>query len=81
MARNDVQPVYVCGVNSFMHVGMINDALINRAVHLIDVYAQSTRRIGLRISVNHKHRLLKRGERGGKINGCRGLTHASLLIS
>jgi len=42
--------------------------------------AETGRGITLRVQIDNEHLLTNRSERGAKINGCRGLTHATFLV-
>ena len=49
VARDDVKPVYVCCIHGIAHVGVVYYALVERAVHVLGVYAQSAGRVCLRV--------------------------------
>ena len=50
------------------------------AVGLFDVHAQARRGVGLRVCVDNQDLLLKRGQRGGKVDGGGGLAYTALLV-
>ena len=56
------------------------DALVERAVNLLEVNSKTTRSICLRIGVNHKYALFQCGKRRSQIDGCCCLANASFLI-
>ena len=58
----------------------MNFNIVNRAVNLLNINAQSARRICLRVGVNNEHSLLKRCQRCCQIDSRCGLTHATFLI-
>ena len=80
MAGDDVKAVDVGGVDSVPHVGMVDDALIQRAIHLLDIDSQSARRVGLRVGIHYQHRFLQCGERCCQIDGRSSLAHATFLV-
>ena len=41
VARNDIQSVYVGGIDSLAHVFVVDDTLVERTVHLVEVYTQT----------------------------------------
>ena len=53
MARNDIQAIDVGGVDGITDIRVVDDALIDRAINLADIYSQSTGCVGLWVSVNH----------------------------
>ena len=81
MARNDVQSLDVGLIDSVVDVGMVDDALVDRAVHLLDVHSQTAAGVCLRVSVDDKHRLLQRCKRSCKVYGRGGLSDSAFLIS
>ena len=58
MAGYDVETVDVGGVDGLFDIGVVNDTLVERAVHLLDVYAQSARSVGLWVGIYHQHGFL-----------------------
>jgi hypothetical protein len=60
---------------------MVDDAFVNRAVDLADVYAQTAGGVGLGVGIDNEYRLLKRGQRCGQVDGGRGLAYTTFLIS
>jgi hydrogenase maturation factor len=59
VAGNDVQTVDVGGVHRIAHIGMVDDAFVDRAVYLADVYTKAAGRIGLWVGIHHEYRLLQ----------------------
>ena len=81
VARYYVKSVYVGRVDGVAHVGVVDDTLIEGAVHFLYVNSESARCVCLRIGVNDENSLFQSSKRGGKIY-CRGcLTYAAFLIS
>ena len=81
MAGYDVKPFNVGSINGFAHISLVDDTLIDRAVHLLDVHTQSAAGVGLRVGIHHEYGLFKSSQRRGQIDGCRGLAHTAFLIS
>ena len=38
---NDVKPVYVGGIDGIAHVGMVDDALIERTIDILYIHSKS----------------------------------------
>ena len=71
----------ISGIDCITHIDVVYDALVERAVNLLEVNSKTTRSICLRIGVNHKYALFQCGKRRSQIDGCCCLAHASFLIS
>ena len=67
MACHDIQPVNVCGIDSLMYVGTIDDTLVYGAFELLYVDTESAGGIRLRVGIDNENRLLHSGERRGKV--------------
>ena len=80
VARDNVQPLYVGGVDGIFYVCMVYDTFVKRAVHLLDVYAQTAGCVGLRIGVNDKYGLLKRCQGCRQINSGGCLPDTAFLV-
>ena len=81
MARDDVQSFDVGLIDGVVNVGMVDDALVDGAVHLLDVHTETTAGVRLWVSVNDKYRFLQRCQRRCEVDGCGCLADSTLLIS
>ena len=80
MTWNDVQSLDVCGVNGLTHIGMVDDTLVERAFHLLDIHSETTGGVGLGVGIHHQHGLFERCQRGCQVDGGSGLPHPTFLI-
>ena len=80
MTGDDVKSIDISRIDGLMHVGIVDDALVKRALHFRDIDTQTAGGIGLRISIDHEDGLFQRSQRGGQINGRRRLTYTALLV-
>src|SRR5262249_21154824 len=59
---------------------VVDQHLVDGVLHAVCVYAQSGRRIRLRVEINHQRLAPRVGEAGCEINGGCGLSHTALLV-
>ena len=59
MAWYDVKPLDVGRVHGISDVGLVDDALIERALHIFDVHAKTTGGIRLWVGIDHQDSLLQ----------------------
>ena len=80
MTGDDIQVVDICGVDGVSDICLVNNTFIQGAFYFLDIYAQTTGCVGLRVCVDNQHTFFQGGQRGAEIHGGGSLTDTAFLV-